>query len=75
MKSTSVEYEVIGRAVVTGFAGDVQHSLKLLYRGDGTPWWTCSAGLEMRVPADFEAGPGDKLKLTIEKIDPPSAPS
>lgn len=68
---TSIKYEVIGRAVVRrrpcGHDSQEQHSLKLLYCGDGTPWWTCTAGLDLVVPADFEAEPGDFINLTIEK--------
>jgi len=69
----TITYEVIGRAIVRRQGdpreGGEEHSLKLLYRGDGTPWWTCSAGLELPIPADFEAQPGDFITTTL-KVKP-----
>lgn len=68
MAKHSIEYEVIGRAVVVEKSGLNRHYLKLLYRGDGTPWWACSAALELLIPEDFEASPGEMIKLSIERL-------
>lgn len=65
MTTHSVKYEVIGRATVERRDDHFQHSLKLLYRGDGTPWRTCSAGLELVVPKNFPAKPGDFVTITV----------
>lgn len=70
-KVATIKYEVIGRALVRrqpcGHPSGEQHSLKLLYRGDGTPWWTCSAALELVIPAEFEVEPGDTVTITVAK--------
>lgn len=65
MKTHTVQYEVIGRGIVQRRGMDDQHALKLLYRGDGTPWWLCNAGMELLVPPDFEAQPGDFVTITV----------
>jgi len=67
MKRAVNNYEVIGKAIVEHGDGHVQHSLKLLYRGDSTPWWTCSSNLELPVyEAFFEATKhGDRITLTL----------
>lgn len=75
-KSITIKYEVIKRSVVTtkprklpdedAHASHVQHTLTLLYRGDGTPWWTCSASLNFMVPADFVSEPGDMIEITLK---------
>lgn len=63
-----VHYEIIGKAVVQDCAGPDRHAIRLLYRGDGTPWWTCSSGMDLPVPADFLGKPGDKIRLTVEVL-------
>lgn len=70
MERQTIKYEVIGRASLHDKSDLVRHSLKLLYRGDGTPWWTCSAGLELPIPADLDIQPGDFVMLTLEKARP-----
>ena len=67
MKRAVNNYEVIGKAIVEHGDGHVQHSLKLLYRGDRTPWWTCSSNLELPVDeAFFEATKHrDRITLTL----------
>lgn len=62
----TIRYQVIGRAVVRDRSDIEQHSLRLLYRGDGTPWWTCSAGLDLGISEEFSAQPGDFVTLTLE---------
>lgn len=62
-----IKYEVIGRAVTRDKSSLVRHTLKLLYRGDGTPWWTCSANMDLPVPEGCEIQPGDFVILNIEK--------
>ncbi len=65
----TVTYEIITRSVVSRAASPDQHVLNLLYRGDGTPWWACYAGLALVVPEDFAAAPGDTLEMTIRIRD------
>ncbi len=65
----TITYEIITRSVVNRASTPDQHDLKLLYRGDGTPWWACSAGLELVVSEDFAAEPGDTLEMTIRIRD------
>lgn len=67
MSPLKIKYEVIGRAVVRGVKSE-QHSLRLLYRGDGAPWWTCTAGLDLVIPKEFEAAPGDFIELDIRVV-------
>jgi hypothetical protein len=62
----SIRYEIIGRAVIRDKSELERHYLKLLYRGDGTPWWACSAGMELPIPADFEAKPGQFVTISIK---------
>lgn len=62
-----IKYEVIARGVVRDISAIERHALKLLYRGDGTPWWTCSAGMDLPIPADCAIQPGDFVTLTIER--------
>lgn len=61
-----IEYEVIGRAITRDKSNLERHALKLLYRGDRTPWWTCAAGLDLPIPADCEIEPGEFVTITIE---------
>lgn len=63
----TIRYEVIGRAVVRGRADPERHYLKLLYRGDETPWWVCNAGLELLIDPEFTAQPGEYVTLTLER--------
>jgi hypothetical protein len=46
------KYQIIGKAVVE-MPGLFQYTLKMLYRGDGTPWWTCSSSLEWVCSKEF----------------------
>lgn len=64
-----VRYDVIARSIVQRQAMPDQHAIKLLYKGDGTPWWTCSAGFELAVPEDFPAKSGDSVTITISTGD------
>lgn len=68
MNEQKIKYEVIGRATVSDKADYTRHYLKLLYRGDGTPWWACSAGMELPIDENFTAQPGDTLELTIKVL-------
>jgi len=63
-----VKYEVIGRAIVRDKSDLERHYLKLLYRGDGTPWWICNSGLEFMIPSDSDIQPGDFVEIQIEKV-------
>lgn len=63
-----IKYEVIGRAVVSDKSDSQRHYLKLLYRGDGTPWWVCSAGMELPIPAESDIQPGDFIEIEISKL-------
>lgn len=64
-------YEVVGKAAVERGGNEMQYTLKLIYRGDGTPWWTCSSGLEWPCTQEFfdSVKVGEKLKITVEKQD------
>lgn len=62
----TIRYEVIGRAIIRDRSDLERHYLKLLYRGDGTPWWVCSAGMELPVAPEFTAQPGDFVTLTLQ---------
>lgn len=68
MRAHDVHYEVIGVAFVEGMGGHSEKYVKLLYRGDGTPWWCASAGMEMRVPLEFDVKPGDKIKIGVTVV-------
>jgi hypothetical protein len=61
-------YEIIGKAIVERGGSAFQYTLKLLYRGDGTPWWTCSSGLEWPCSKEFfdSVGVGERLNITIQ---------
>jgi hypothetical protein len=61
------KYLVIGKAVVES-VGLFQYTLKLIYRGDGTPWWTCSSSLEWRCSKEFfdSVRVGDILTITTK---------
>lgn len=60
-----IKYEVIARAVVRDKSSLPRHYLKLLYRGDGTPWWACSPSMDLPIPEDFPAKPGEIVTLTL----------
>jgi len=63
-------YEVIGKATVERVGEHMSHALKLLYRGDGTPWWTTSSSLDWPVSKEFfdAVKVGDRLTLTSSKL-------
>jgi len=42
-----ISYEVIAKSVVERIGGETQYALKLLYRGDGSPYWTVTSGLDL----------------------------
>lgn len=62
-----VKYEVISRTVETHGGGQELHSVKLLYRGDGTPWHQTVAGLTLGIPPDMALNHGDHVFVTLEK--------
>lgn len=68
MARQSITYDVIGKATVERGGDHWSHTIKLLYKGDGTPWWTCAAGLELPVSKElFDATPvGAKITIAIE---------
>lgn len=68
MSKVTIKYEVIGRATVRDKSDMERHYLKLLYRGDGTPWWACSAGLELPIAENFDAQPGDMIEIAIKVL-------
>lgn len=64
-----IEYSVVSKATVE-HGGDAKcYAVKLLYKGDGTPWQACSAGLELPVSSALfqELRPGDTVTLTVAK--------
>ena len=66
-KTEVIKYEIIGKAFTEGGGGHKQYALKLLYRGDGTPWWVVTAGLALTCTEDFynAATVGDFLSLGL----------
>ena len=66
-----IKYEVVGKAFVERGGGLNQHSLNLIYRGDGTPWWVVTSGLSLTCTEDFynAARIGDfvSLGLTLQE--------
>jgi hypothetical protein len=64
----SIRYDVVGRAALERGGGHQSHYLKLLYKGDGTPWWICNASLSLAVsPEMYDAAtPGTHVTITIE---------
>lgn len=73
MSQSVNEYEVIGKGTVERGGSHIQYALKLLYRGDGTPWWTCSAGLEWPTTKEMfdSVEVGDRLTVTVERNPKP----
>ena len=67
MEAQTIAYQIIGKAIVERGDGHIQHSVRLLYRGDGTPWWTCSAGLDLAVSGTVfeQAQVGGFIDLTV----------
>lgn len=67
----AIRYNVIGKATVERGGDHISHAIKLLYKGDGTPWWTCSAGLDLPVSSEIFAAvkPGDEVMITIQHGD------
>ena len=63
-----IKYEVIGRAIVHDKSDWACHYLKLLYRGDGTPWWICNAAMELKIPETSDIQPGDFVEIEIRKV-------
>jgi uncharacterized protein (DUF2126 family) len=61
-------YEVIGKAELERAGGCRQWALKLMWRGDGLPWWTASAGLEWPCSEAFfnSVKVGNRLTLSAE---------
>ena len=60
-------YEVIGKATVERGGKHISYALKPLYRGDGTPWWTCSSSFEWPCSEDFfnSVNVTDLLSVTL----------
>jgi hypothetical protein len=66
---TRNNYEVICKAIVEHGGGHKQWTLKLLWRGDRSPWWTASAGLDWPCDEAFfnAASIGDRISITAER--------
>lgn len=65
-KTSTVNYEVQGKAAVERGGGQMQYTLKMIYRGDGTPWWVCSSGFEWVCTKEFfdRASVNDVITIT-----------
>ena len=63
--TSTVKYDVLGKAAVERGGGQMQYTLKLIYRGDGTPWWVCSSGLEWVCTKEFFDSVSISDRITI----------
>ncbi len=62
-----IRYEVVGKAAVEELGNLKTYSLKLLYKGDGIPWWTCNASLDLKVTKEYwdQIEVGKFVELTL----------
>ena len=67
MMQTVNNYEVVGKATTERGGKHISYALKLLYRGDGTPWWTCSSSFEWPCSEDFfnASSVGDLISVSL----------